>query len=95
MILQKINNKFLNLFLNSYYKKLKGINFWERFILKHTCDFKHQDARIVIGKNTLINSSKKKYLSICILPVNFWQIGLRQRLSLVKTVEYMAHVFMQ
>lgn len=62
MILQKINNKFLNLFLNSYYKKLKGINFLGKVHFKGIpVIFKHQDARIVIGKNTLINSSKKKY----------------------------------
>lgn len=62
MMLQKIYNKILNIFLSGYYKKLKGINFLGKVYFKGIpVIFKHKNAKIVIGKNTLINSSKKKY----------------------------------
>lgn len=62
MILGKVYNKILNLFLSSYYKKLKDINFLGKVYFKGVpVIFKHKDARIVIGKNTLINSAKRKY----------------------------------
>lgn len=62
MILGKVYNKILNLFLSSYYKKLKDINFLGKVYFKGVpMIFKHKDARIVIGKNTLINSAKRKY----------------------------------
>ncbi|WP_051289224.1 acyltransferase [Chryseobacterium daeguense] len=62
MIISKIYNKLLNIFLSSYYKNIKNINFLGTVHFKGVpVIFKHQDARITIGKNTLINSSKKKY----------------------------------
>lgn len=62
MILGKVYNKILNLFLSSYYKKLEDINFLGKVYFKGVpVIFKHKDARIVIGKNTLINSAKRKY----------------------------------
>ncbi|KMQ68960.1 hypothetical protein ACM39_06680 [Chryseobacterium sp. FH2] len=62
MILNKIYNKSLNLLLSSYYKKIKNINFLGKVYFKGIpVILKHQDAQIIIGKNTLINSSKKNY----------------------------------
>lgn len=62
MIINKIYNKVINLFLSSYYKKLKGINFLGKVYFKGIpVIYKHTEAKIIIGKNTLINSSKRKY----------------------------------
>ncbi|MGC5743530.1 acyltransferase [Chryseobacterium sp. NFX27] len=62
MIINKIYNKVINLFLSGYYKRLKGIDFLGNIYFKGIpVIFKHKDAQILIGKNTLINSSKRKY----------------------------------
>ncbi len=62
MIVNKIYNKIINVCLSSYYKGLKDINFSGKVYFKGVpVIFKHKEARIVIGKNTLINSAKRKY----------------------------------
>lgn len=62
MILNRIYNKVLNLYLCSYYKNLKDIDLLGKVYFKNIpVVLKHKKARIEIGNNTVINSSKKNY----------------------------------
>lgn len=61
-MIRKIYNKIFNWIIGSYFKSIKKINFQGKVYFKGLpVIIKHKKASIVIGNNTLINSSRKRY----------------------------------